>query len=149
MSLADQPAYLQPRIRHITSIRIHRLTIEHDDIEDAIDERGQQASPGLAGLNGTHGKNNSTIEGYDLAVSQKVSRPKSVDGQVCRAGISEQVSIPVTEDGPEPIECVINHIVEDEIAAKGLSESDARFESNESLRVSNSDQIQLFPYLFI
>lgn len=141
MSLADQPAYLQPRIRHITSIRIHRLTIEHDDIEDAIHGRGQQAPSGPAGLNGTYGKNDSTIEGYDLAVSQKVSRPKPVDGQVCRAGMSEQMSIPVTEDGPEPIERMITHIVEEERAAKGLSDPDAKSEINDSLRVGNSDQV--------
>jgi hypothetical protein len=57
MSLNDLSPYLQPRIRHVTSFRIHRLVVPTTEV-DADTQQQDLAEKGRAG----------DIEGYDLAV---------------------------------------------------------------------------------
>ncbi|KAJ9105346.1 hypothetical protein QFC21_001715 [Naganishia friedmannii] len=57
MSLNDCPPYLQPRIRHITSLRIHRLAVPRAEVDADTKEQAN-----------TEGGSAGGIEGYDLAV---------------------------------------------------------------------------------
>lgn len=140
MLLADQPAYLQPRIRHITSIRIHRLTVEYDDEDAAAAQRAHVGSSSLADISGSPGRNTSTIEGYDLAFPQKSALHKSAESKACRTKVPEQVSTPVLEDGQEPIDRVIDHIVAEEGTSLGGVDSDAVSVNADILRVSSLDR---------
>jgi hypothetical protein len=137
MLLADQPAYLQPRIRHITSIRIHRLTVEYDD-EDAVTE--EHAFDGFS-----HGEDaikvqgrynpHSNIEGYDLALPEKSVRHKAAESRAFRSEPIEQASISAVEDVQEPIDLVIDRIV----AEESNPEPDDMSDNVETLRVSSID----------
>lgn len=140
MLLADQPAYLQPRIRHITSIRIHRLTVESDDedvvaAEDAFEGfcNGVNASK----LQGRHDPH-SNIEGYDLAFPEKGVRQKATESRAFRAEPIEQVSTPASEEVQEPIDLVIDRIV----AEESNPEPEGMSDNVDALRVSSIDPLE-------
>lgn len=72
MSLNDRPPYLQPRIRHITSLRIHRLAVPWAEAQ--IDTQHEDAAEASG----------AGIKGYDLAI------PSSRGPQVRAQEVSKQ-----------------------------------------------------------
>lgn len=114
--MADQPPYLQPRIRHITSIRIHRLTVALDE-EHAIpggqDDHSFSFTDALGdgSTSGTH----SSIEGYDLALPRKpIRKVTDPNHRTDAVEETEDATNGDIEASQDSVESVIDQIVAEE-----------------------------------
>ncbi|KAJ9111121.1 hypothetical protein QFC19_001320 [Naganishia cerealis] len=143
MSLADRPPYLQPRIRHITSLRVHRLTVALAEVQAAARHSDKQRSSkdAIRGDSGfptaVDGRDPAqlAIEGYDLAVPLKPPRVRyaatasaAAPTPTANGSAEDQAeglpvrrprvdSNTVEEASKGPVEQVVLDLVEDERAA--------------------------------
>lgn len=132
MLMVDQPAYLQPRIRHITSIRVHRLTVAFDEHALGL---GRQDDPlGQGSEAGPH----SSIEGYDLALPQKSIRNRVADVDATGTETGHRPPVHGAESSPEPVVQLIDQIVVDEDEVLRRSKTDGSPDTLDSLPVSTA-----------
>ncbi|KAJ9120869.1 hypothetical protein QFC22_002804 [Naganishia vaughanmartiniae] len=124
MSLYDLPSYLQPRIRHITSLRIHRLAVPYDEAD--VETQQEDATSGGG------------IEGYDLAVPLPRGSRVRYAATEEKKGVENGVGVRVDDRQGEKQRGLLDDVIHDVLA----EESDEGLQTEDGMLHASGTETQ-------